>query len=93
MQEAAKEKSLFGVLGIAVWETPIQVSSKECSKEEKESETYKDKKSQGCCLVRIMIDFYTSQRTFVLKESQVVLGQGSNKYLAGVVDDFIRSVG
>ena len=27
------------------------------------------------------MDFDTSQKTFVLKESQIVLGQRSNKYL------------
>ena len=76
------EKNLFEVIGTAIWEIQIQVTPKECSKEEKALGTCKDKKYEvvKSCLVRIVMDFDTSQKTFVLKESQIVLGQRSNKY-------------
>ena len=48
MQEAANKKSLFGVLSMAIWETQIQVTPNECSKEEKKSGAHKDKKPRGC---------------------------------------------
>ena len=44
MQEAANKMVYLGVLRIAIWETQIQVTLKECSREEKESGAYKGKK-------------------------------------------------
>lgn len=63
------EKSLFGILGIAVWETQIWVTLKECSQEEKESELIKPKshKVAKSCLKRITINF--DKKIFALKES------------------------
>lgn len=63
------EKSLFGILGIAVWETQIWVTLKECSQEEKESELTKPKshKVAKSCLKRITINF--DKKIFALKES------------------------
>ena len=49
----------------------------------KSQEAYQDKKLQGfkSCLVRIVIDSDISQEIFVLKESLVVLGSGSDNSL------------
>ena len=86
------EKNLSEVLGTAIWEIQIQVTPKECSKEEKGLGTCKDEKYEvvKSCMVRIAMGFGTSQKTFVLKESQIALGQKSSKYLEFLAGQWVR---
>lgn len=68
MQKDANKKRVYlGVLKIAIRETQVQITPKECSEEEKESGAYKDRKP-------LLLKVAWKELWFVLKESQVDLG-------------------